>query len=82
MAKEKLTISVATLYSGNMFGRIQEMMDIIKVAFLGQTMYYKTQKQIWFPVVNPVYNNHAEILSTFKRNMVDLVGHGRSDSPG
>ena len=80
MTEANLTLSTAILYSGNTFGRIREMMQIGNVAFLGQTYYYKTQKQILFPVVNQV--NRTEILSTLKSNKVKLVGDGRSDSPG
>ena len=72
-----LTLSAAILYCGDTFGRI----EIAKIALLGQTSYYKIQKQILFPVVNQVYNNnHTEILSTLESTKVDLVVDGRSGS--
>ena len=83
MAEANLTLSAVILYSGNTFGRIREMMQIVNIAFLGQTSYYKIQKQILFPVANQVYNdNCTEILSTLKSNKLELVVDGRSDSPG
>ena len=83
MAEANLTLSAVILYSGNTFGRIREMMQIVNIAFLGQTSYYKIQKQILFPVANQVYNdNRTEILSTLKSNKLELVVDGRSDSPG
>lgn len=63
--------------------KVREMMQIANIAFLGQTSYYKIQKQILFSVVNQVCkNNRAGILLALKGNMVELVGDGRSDSPG
>ena len=83
MAEANLTLSAVILYSGNTFGKIREMMQIVNIAFLGQTSYYKIQKQILFPVANQVYNdNRTEILSTLKSNKLELVVDGRSDSPG
>lgn len=59
------------------------MIQIANIFFLGQTSYYKIQKQILIPVVNQVYNNnHTAILPALKWNTVELVGDGRSDSPG
>ena len=64
MAEANLTLSAAILYSGNTFGRIREMMKIANIALLGQTSYYKIQKQILFPVVNQVYNdNRTETIT-------------------
>ena len=40
------------------------MMKIANIALLGQTSYYKIQKQILFPVVNQVYNdNRTETIT-------------------
>ena len=67
MAEANLTLSAAILCSGNTFGRIREMIQIANIFFLGQTSYYKIQKQILIPVVNQVYNNnHTAILPALK----------------
>ena len=83
MAEANLTLSAAILYSGNTFGRIREMMQIAKISFLGQTLYYKIQKQILCLFVNQVYNNnHTKIVLRLKSNKVELLEVGRFDSSG
>ena len=84
MSEGNLSLSAAVLYSGNTFTRIQEMMQVCKVAFIGRTSYHKIQKEILFPVINHVYNMHRnDIITTMKnKDALNVIGDGRCDSPG
>ena len=82
MAKGNVLLSAAVLFSGNTFSRIQEMMSIANVNFIGKTLYYQLQKNILFPAVHKVYSTYQYFVLSDISGGVNLIGDGRSDSPG
>eukprot|EP00795_Rhopilema_esculentum_P006509 gene6509-11971_t len=82
MSLGNLELSASILYTGSTFTRIQEMMSLCNISFLGRTSYHAIQKQILFPTVNDFYENARKQLISLVDGPVALAGDGRCDSPG
>ena len=82
IAKGNLLLSAAVLFSGNTFSRIQEIMSIVTVNFIGKTLYYQLQKNILFPAVHKVYLTYQYFVLSDISGGVNIIGDGRSYSPG
>lgn len=79
-----ILLSAAILYSGNTFGRITELLQMINVVHFSRTYFFTIQKSVLFPTVNKFYKSVRQTLydqyTTLPTN--DFTGDGRSDSPG
>ena len=79
-----ILLSAAILYSGNTFGRITELLQMINVIHFSRTCFFKMQKSVLWPTVNKFYKNVRQSLydeySTLLTN--NFTGDGRSDSLG
>eukprot|EP00795_Rhopilema_esculentum_P016153 gene16153-7518_t len=82
MSLGNLELSASILYTGSIFTRIQEMMSLCNISFLGRTSYHAIQKQILFPTVNDFYENARKQPISLVDGPVALAGDGRCDSPG
>ncbi|XP_064482816.1 uncharacterized protein LOC135395651 [Ornithodoros turicata] len=59
------------------------MFELMKMATLTMSQYFRTQKEHLFPAVNDVYlMRQAEILDQLRPLPLTLAGDGRCDSPG
>ncbi|XP_064478630.1 uncharacterized protein LOC135391970 isoform X2 [Ornithodoros turicata] len=73
----------AILFSGVNIRKAFRMLDMMKVATLTKSQYFRTQKQHLFPAVNDVYmSKQADILDQLRPVPLVLAGDGRCDSPG
>ena len=77
-------LAASLLYSGNTFTKIKEMMQNLKVAFFSHASFYRLQRKVLFPAINIVYKIYRNdvIRRCISEKGVDLIGDGRSDSPG
>ena len=82
MSLGNLELSASILYTGSTFTRIQEMMSLCNISFLGRTSCHAIQKQILFPTVNDFYENARKQLISLVDGPVALAGDSRCDSPG
>ena len=58
------------------------MMSIANVNFIGKTLYYQLQKNILFPAVRKVYSTYQYLVLSDISGGANLIGDGRSYSPG
>ena len=77
-------LAASILYSGNTFTGIKEMMENLKVKFFSRSTFHRLQRTVLFPAINMVYKVHRNnvIHRCVSQEHVDLIGDGRSDSPG
>ena len=53
-------LAISTLYTGNTYIQIEEMMDIFSLLMFSSTTIYKIQKSILFLVIHTVYQNYKD----------------------
>lgn len=77
-------LAAGILLTGNTYGRISELFNLLNISCLGKTLFYRLQKRLLFPIINQCYVNQREnILSKMKTvDCIDIAGDGRCDSPG
>ncbi|XP_057311862.1 uncharacterized protein LOC130649578 [Hydractinia symbiolongicarpus] len=82
-AAGNLLLSAAILYSGNTYARIAEMMSILRLQFISKSTFYDIQRSVLFPKLNTFYKKYRNnIYSECAAKEGNLIGDGRSDSPG
>ena len=81
MPAGNLLTSAAILLSGNTYSRVSPFLNL---QFFSHTTFYDIQNKYLFPVVNKAWTEvKREVLqATRDGGPVNLVGDGRSDSPG
>ena len=76
--------SAAILFSGNTYKRISDFDFLFNLQLFSETTFYQYQRDNLWPNFNKTWiAEQQKILEQMKQNgPVDLVGDGRSDSPG
>ena len=78
----KLNVAADILFSEQTYQRLSHFADILKLAFISESTYYRIQDQYVFPVIDEIWKSHQETLLQSKVNPVSIIGDGRCDSPG
>ena len=71
-------------YPSNTYGRISELWNLLKIALLGKTLFYRLQNKCFFPVITKHYELSRTSSFTLMKSLdkVDLAGNGRCEAPG
>ena len=73
-----ILLSGALLYTGNIFKRISEMFDSIKIPHFSRTLFYSIQKTLLFPTSNSFYKQNRNEIINFctTREENNFIGDG------
>ena len=84
IAAGNIFLSAAILFTGNIFQRIKEHMDVINASFINQTTFNKIQKKYLFPIIHRMYTTNRQLIidNVAEKGDIDLLDNGRYDSPG
>ena len=84
MAAGNLDIAAGILFTGNTYGRVSDLSNLLHIAMIGKTLFHRLQKRILFPVINKHYELSKPSIFSYMKTLdtVDLAGDGRCDSPG
>ena len=67
MAAGNLAIAAGILFTGNTYGRVSDFCNLLHLALLWKTQFYRLQKRILFPVINKHYElSKTSIVSHMK----------------
>ena len=79
-----LLICSSILFTGNTFTRLQNFASCLGLKFLSERVFYRHQERYLFPVVNDAWKREeATVIEELSnKDIVNLNGDGRSDSPG
>ena len=62
MSTGNINISAGILFSGNIFQRIKEIVNIANVAFISQSTFYSIQKKLFYPAIHRFYTTNRALL--------------------
>lgn len=84
MPAGNLLCSAAVLFSGQNYSSAARYAELLNLQFIGQTAFYKIQRNYLVPVINDCWIKEREsVIAELKtRDAVQLAGDGRCDSPG
>ena len=79
-----LLIAAAILFSGNTYEHASGMARLLRLSFIGKSLFYALQEKVLFPIVAQAWKiNQASVIDALHLvGSVDLCGDGRCDSPG
>jgi len=74
----------AILFTGNSYTSIGRLASCLNLQFFSESAFYDTQAKYLFPVVNEAWGAESghQINKLTSREVVNLSGDGRCDSPG
>ena len=74
----------AILFTGNSYTSISRLASCLNLQFFSESVFYDTQAKYLFPVVNEAWEAESrhQINKLTSREVVNLSGDGRCDSPG
>ena len=80
----ELRLAASTLYSDNIYAKLEAFFKLDNIPFLCKTSYYNIKKKFLFGVINKAWlNNRTILISGIKKKPAcSLSGDGRCDSPG
>ena len=83
-ALEDVRLAASTLYSANIYAKLEAFLKLADIPFLCKTSYYNIQKKFLYGVENGAWLNKRIILINRikKKPACSLSGDGRCDSPG
>lgn len=79
-----MMLASAVLFSGNNYGKIKNLFDLLNLHIITQTSYNFIQKLYCVPAVSNYWDEMKKVMiSTFKPySELCLCGDARNDSPG
>ena len=77
-------LAASILLSGNTYEHVNGMAKLLRLSFIGKSVFYTLQENVLFPAVAQAWRiNQASVIDALKNvGSVDLCGDGRCDSPG
>ena len=80
-----LLLASSVVFTGNTYGRIKELLEVLSVACISKTSFMELQKKFVFPVINEFFIKQKEEIVDYlkwQNRPLDVSGDGRCDSPG
>ena len=79
-----LLLAASILFTGNTFASVSRLASCLNLQFISESVFYDTQQQFLFPVLNQAWKNEQEIVrqELVNKGTINLNGDGRCDSPG
>ena len=79
-----LLLAASILFTGNTFAAFSRLASCLNLQFFSESVFYDTQLKYLFPVVNEAWEAEStrQIEKLNSRDVVNLDGDGRFDSPG
>ena len=79
-----LLMAGAIVFTGNSYTSISRLASCLNLQFFSESVFYDTQAKYLFPVVNEAWEAESrhQINKLTSREVVNLSGDGRCDSPG